>query len=296
MSPPLGFGIRRNHSNDVLAGRYGQAVCEVIAENFLGRGGRMRRILDAARASAKVCVHGVSMSLGSSDPLDLGHLRALRTLLDDVDALVVSDHLCFTRVDGVSSYDLWPMHFTTEAVMHLAGRIRIVQDVLGRRLCVENVSSYVRWEGDELTEAEFLNAVCTEADCGLLLDVNNLYVNAQNHGFDFMGSLQEIELTRVGQIHIGGHRRVWVGDDGASCAAEEEGVASFLLDDHGGPPTDAVLDALVRIAPTLGTTPVILEWDDRPPGLHEMQRALEALAARLDHRTNAGPGHVAVTS
>lgn len=276
----FGIGIRKNHTDDVLAGRYDLPVCEVIAENYLHRGGRMRRILEKARADTEVCIHGVSVSLGSPEPLDLEHLRALRALAQDVGAAVVSDHLCFTRADGISSYDLWPMHFTDAAVRHLAERIRIVQDVLGRQFCVENVSSYVRWASDELSESAFLNAVCAEADCGLLLDLNNLYVNSQNHGFDFHHALDQIDLSRVQQIHLAGHKEVvvTVPAQGTHGVGHDE---RFLLDDHGSAPTDIVVDALAAIAPRLGDVPVILEWDESPPRLPELRVSLLSLAARV---------------
>jgi hypothetical protein len=272
----FGIGIRKNHTDDVLAGRYDLPTCEVIAENYLHRGGRMRRILERLAGSAGVCIHGVSVSLGSAEPLDLEHLRGLRRLAQDVDARVVSDHLCFTRAGGVSSYDLWPMHFTDAAVRHLAERIRIVQDVLGRRFCVENVSSYVRWVDDELTESAFLNAVCAEADCGLLLDLNNLYVNSQNHGFDFHAALQEIDLSRVQQVHLAGHKEVCVTVPAPSGRDER-----FLLDDHSSAPSESVVAALVDIAARLGDIPVILEWDESPPRLPEMCGYLGALVATI---------------
>lgn len=271
----FGVGIRSVHTEDVLAQRHAMPVVEVIAENYLGRGGRMRRVIEAARAHAAVCVHGVSLSLGSVEPLDRAHLRALRTWADEIGALTVSDHLSFTRVDGVSSYDLWPMPFTEDAVAHLAARIRQAQDELGRQLLVENVSSYVRWTRDALSEPAFLNAVCAEAGCGLLLDVNNLFVNSVNHGFDFDSALDAIDLQSVGQVHVAGHRQV-----GAA------GEAWFLLDDHGSAPCERVVEGLARIAPRLPDVPVILEWDEQPPRLDALLPLVGALRARVS------PAHV----
>jgi uncharacterized protein (UPF0276 family) len=205
------------------------------------------------------------MSLGSAEPLDAGYMRRLRALLREIEPAVVSDHLCWTRLHGHSSHDLLPLPFTGEAVRATAAKIRQAQDVLGRRILVENVSTYVRFAHAEMTEAEFTCAVLEEADCGLLLDVNNVYVNARNHGFDAEAYIAALPASRVGQFHLAGH--------------EDHG--DHVIDTHDHPVADAVWALLARAVALIGQRPIILERDDRVPPfgelLAECARAQETL-------------------
>lgn len=255
--PVVGFGVRTRHYDDVLARGISVPFVEVITENFLGRGGRPRAVLERLARDAEVALHGVSLSLGGLDPLPLDRLRALRTLADDVGASIVSDHACFGSVGGHTGHDLWPLPFTEECIMHLATRIRAVQDALGRRILIENVSSYVTYAVSDITEWEFLRAVCEESGCGLLLDVNNVYVNAVNHGFSAETYLDAIPPHLVGQVHLADHRD----------------LGTHLLDDHGGAPRDVVLDLYERVLARTGPVRTLLEWDTDPPDVDTLTAA-----------------------
>ena len=223
-----GIGLRKEHFDEVLALRPEVAFFEVVSENFLVDGGRPLAVLEAVRRDYPVALHGVSMSLGSAEPVDREYLRRLKTLIERVSPAVVSDHLCWTSLRGHNSHDLLPLPYTGEAARWTAAKIREVQDVLGRRILVENVSSYLEHAGAELSEADFLTAVVEEADCGILLDVNNLYVNARNHGLDPQRYLDAIPAERVGQIHLAGH--------------EDHG--GIVIDTHDHPVCEGRLGAL----------------------------------------------------
>jgi uncharacterized protein (UPF0276 family) len=263
-----GIGLRKEHFDEILADRPGVAFFEAISENFLVEGGRPLQVLDRIRADYPVALHGVSMSLGSAEPVDPVYLRRLKTLCDRVAPAIVSDHLCWTGLGGHNSHDLLPLPFTEEAVRVAAGKIRRVQDILGRRILVENISSYVEHSGSRLSEVDFLCAVVTEADCGILLDVNNLYVNARNHGLDAARYLARIPSARVGQMHLAGH--------------EDHG--DLVIDTHDGPVASAVWDLYADAVARFGPVPTLLEWDARIPPLEvvveEARRAEDILAAR----------------
>ncbi|HSB64673.1 MAG TPA: DUF692 domain-containing protein [Thermoanaerobaculia bacterium] len=246
-----GIGLRKEHFDRVLEERPDVPFFEVISENFMVAGGRPLHVLDRVRENYPVALHGVSMNLGSADPLDAAYLARLRALVDCVEPAIVSDHLCWTGLSSLNSHDLLPLPFTEEAVRHVAAKIRRAQDVLGRRLLVENVSSYVSYRASELTEADFLTAVVREADCHLLLDVNNLYVNARNHGFDAAEALRAIPPDRVRQFHLAGH--------------EDHG--DVVIDTHDHPVADDVWVLYRRAVRRFGAQPTLLEWDANVPEL-----------------------------
>jgi uncharacterized protein (UPF0276 family) len=202
--PPLGHGIglRPPHYAEVIA--TGPAVdwFEVISENFIVDGGNPRRVLRAVRERYPVVLHGVSLSLGSIDPLDARYLDRLAALAAEVEPAWISDHLCWSSLGGHTGHDLWPLPFTEEALDHVARRVVQVQERLGRRILVENVSSYLEYTSSSLTEWEFLAELARRADCGLLLDVNNVYVSAHNHGFSAEEFLRGLPVDRVGQMHL----------------------------------------------------------------------------------------------
>src|SRR5581483_10986318 len=208
MVPYLGHGIglRTAHYPRVLDGTARADWFEVISENFMIRGGRPLAVLERARAIAPVVLHGVSLSLGSTDPLSTDYLAALRTLVSRVEPAWVSDHCCWTSVGGHYAHDLLPLPFTDEALFHVAGRVRAVQDALGRRILVENVSSYLAYTHSTMPEWEFLATLAEEADCAILLDVNNVWVSAVNHGFSPDAYVDAIPPERIAQIHLAGHR------------------------------------------------------------------------------------------
>jgi uncharacterized protein (UPF0276 family) len=229
-------------------------------------GGRPLAALEQARVRAPVVLHGVSLSLGSTDPLDQRYLTALRALIARVEPAWVSDHLCWSGVGGTYLHDLLPLPYTEEALAHVVGRIAAVQERLGRRILVENVSSYLTYTHSAMPEWEFLAQVAEQSDCSLLLDVNNVYVSARNHGFDPSAYLAGLPRDRIGQIHLAGHT-----DRG-----------THLLDTHDGPVIDPVWDLYRQALRRFGRVSTLVEWDDHIPELEvvcaeaERARALEA--------------------
>jgi uncharacterized protein (UPF0276 family) len=240
---------------------------EVVSENYMGRGGLCRRHLRAASERWPVVTHGVSMNLGGTDPLDREHLRRLKALCDDVRSPWTSDHLCFTAVDGTALNELLPLPRTDEAVRHVARRVREVQDAIERPFLVENVSSYLDPSpAGAMDEAEFARAVCEEADCGMLLDVNNVFVNAVNFGHDAWDVLSRMPLHRVVQLHLAG----------------PEPKGTMLLDSHGAPVRDEVWALTERLLPLLGPTSALVEWDNRMPPLERLLEEQRKARALLD--------------
>ncbi|HET6371782.1 MAG TPA: DUF692 domain-containing protein [Candidatus Polarisedimenticolia bacterium] len=264
-----GLGLRREHHDAVLRERQRVGFFELISENFMIEGGKPLQVLERVRAVYPVALHGVSASLGSAEPLDALYLGRLARLVERVDPVIVSDHLCWSRIGGHSSHDLLPLPFTAESVQVTSANIRRVQDRLGRRILVENVSTYLRFSGSSLTEWEFVAAVAEEADCGILLDLNNVYVNARNHGFEPTTYLAALPPSRIGQYHLGGHQ-----DHG-----------DHVLDTHDHPIVGTVWDLYRAAVRRFGPRPTIIERDgDIPPLetlLAETHLAEEVLDASL---------------
>jgi uncharacterized protein len=255
----FGLGLRKPHYRDFLEGETAVPVdfVEVISENFMVDGGRPLHVLERVRERHPVALHGVSMSLGSADGLRDDYLRRLRSLADAVDPLFISDHLSWSRIERFNSHDLLPLPYTQEALDAVSANIHHAQDTLGRTMLIENPSSYVSFPGD-MTEWEFLDAVCTRTGCGLLLDVNNIYVSASNHGFDAQAYLSGIPAARVRQIHLAGHSQ---GRD-------------LLIDTHDKPVPDPVWALYASALERLGPVATMIERDgDIPP--------LSALLAEL---------------
>jgi uncharacterized protein (UPF0276 family) len=269
-----GVGLRPEHHDEILAGVSGVDWVEVISENFMVAGGTPRRVLSQVCERYPVVLHGVSLSLGGVDPLEPSYLDALARLVREVDPAWVSDHLCFSRLGGHSGHDLWPIPFAEESLAHVAERVRAVQDRLGRRLLVENVSSYVTYRASTMTEWEFLGELARRADCGLLLDVNNVYVSARNHGFDPDVYLAGLPTERIGQFHLAGH----------------QDLGTHLLDTHDRPVCEEVWQLYGRAVERFGAVPAMIEWDaDIPPLarlLEELERA-RAVAAAAEVRRAA---------
>jgi uncharacterized protein (UPF0276 family) len=243
---------------------------EIVSENFMGAGGRPRRILEGMRAELPVVMHGVSMNLGSSDGLDADHLAALDGLARWVEPAWISDHLCWTGVDGQHLHDLMPLPACEDVLAYVAERIGRVQDRLGRRIAIENVSSYMSFAADELDEWTFLVELAERADCGVLLDVNNVFVSAHNHGFDARTYLDAIPPERIFQIHLAGH--------------SESGP--LLIDTHDHPVTDEVWTLYERVIARTGPVSTLIEWDDRLPTLDRLVE--EAARARRVLETACG--------
>ena len=267
-----GIGLRAPHHADVLARRPAVGWLEVHAENFHAAGGAAPRVLGRVRERWPLSLHGVGLSLGGTDPLCETHLAALARLVRDFEPALVSEHASWGGVDGVHFNDLLPLPYTEEALRNLAARVASVQDRLGRRILVENVSSYVRFAASTLGEAEFLAALVAESGCGLLLDVNNVYVSARNHGLDALAFLDALPADAVGEIHVAGHARV-------ECGGRE-----ILVDTHGAAVCDDVWRLYDAALARFGDVPTLVEWDaDLPPLdglLGEARRADEIRGAR----------------
>jgi hypothetical protein len=268
--PALGFGVglRAEHYDDVLSGAEGADWFEAISDNYMDTQGRPLAILEAVRRDAPVALHGVSLSIGSVDPLDRDYLKRLAGLVERIEPAIVSDHLCWSSFGGRSLYDLLPLPLTEECLDHLVLRVQEVQDVLGRRILLENPSTYLAWQDSTIPEAEFLAALAQRADCGLLLDVNNVYVSATNLDFDPIAYLDAIPVERVGQIHLAGY---------SDCG-------THLFDTHSRPVSDDVwrLYAHAVDGLGLGTVATMVEWDDDIPDwsrlIAELDRAREVKA------------------
>lgn len=266
----VGVGLRPKHYPRILetpdAGRLGIDFFEAISENYMVPGGRPPRVLDEVRARFPVVLHGVSLNVGSADPLDAGYLAELAALVSRYEPAWVSDHLCWTGVAGHNLHDLLPLPYTEAVLAHVAERVRHVQDRLGRRIALENVSSYLAYQADAMPEWEFLVQVAERADCGILLDVNNVFVSAHNHGFDPERYLAAIPSERVYQIHLAGH--------------SESGP--LRIDTHDHPVCDEVWALYEAALRRLGPVSTSIEWDDQIPELEilaaEAARAREILA------------------
>lgn len=265
-----GVGLRPPHFPRLWDGTARVDWFEAISENFMIAGGRPLAALERARALAPVVLHGVSLSIGSTDPLDLAYLDALSSLIARFEPAWVSDHLCWSGAGGHHAHDLLPLPYTEEALAHVVARVVAVQERLGRQILVENVSSYLTYAHSTLAEWEFLGAVAERADCGLLLDVNNVYVSAVNHGFSPEAYLAGLPADRVGQIHLAGHR-----DMGA-----------YLFDTHDGPVIDPVWDLYRTALRRFGRVSTLVEWDEHIPELDvvcaEAQRARAVEASILE--------------
>ena len=260
----FGLGLRPDHYEELLADRPKLGFVEALTENYLIPGGRPLHYLDRIRTHYPVVLHGVSMSIGSTSPLDGSYLADLRALVGRIEPEWVSDHLCWTGVDGINLHDLMPMPYTVESLRHLVPRIHQVQDVLGRQILLENVSSYVGYKASEMTEWQFLAELAVQADCLLLLDVNNVYVNSVNHGFDADDFLRGIPVERVAQIHLAGHER----------------QETFIIDTHDAPVADPVWALYQRSLRRFGGISTMIERDANIPPLAELLEEL-AIAERF---------------
>lgn len=249
----FGLGLRKPHYSAFLEHRVAVDFVEVISENFMVAGGRPRQLLRDVRALYPVALHGVSMSIGSAEGVDRAYLRRLRALVDEIEPLFVSDHLCWTRVDGFNSHDLLPLPYTREALDVACANVAAAQDALGRMMLIENPSSYVAFDG-AMPEWEFLDALCARTGCGLLLDINNVYVSAVNHGFDPGLYLDAIPAAHVRQIHLAGHSQ----------------GADLLIDTHDRPVPPSVWSLYAHVLPRLGPVATMIERDDAIPPLHEL--------------------------
>jgi len=268
----VGIGLRVPHYEHILTKKPVVDWFEIISENYMVDGGRPLTMLDGILDQYRVVQHGVSMYFGSAQPLNRDHLKRIKELTRRTKTPWLSDHLCWGSVDGRYTHDLLPLPYTLEAVRTTAERVRMVQDYLEIPVAVENVSSYAEYHDSEMTEWEFLNEVVHTADCGILLDVNNIYVSSQNHDFDPMQYVNSIPADRVAQIHIAGHSR----------------FEKYILDTHDHPVLDPVWKLYARAIERCGPTATLLEWDDNIPSFEEVHaEALKAdrFLAAAEHTT-----------
>lgn len=257
----VGIGLRVPHYRHILEKKPVVDWFEIISENYMVDAGRPLAVLDNILEQYRVVQHGVSMYFGSAEPPSREHLRRLKSLVRRTKTPWLSDHLCWGSVDGTYTHDLLPMPYTFEAVKVTAEKIRQAQDFLEIPIAVENVSSYAEFHVSQMTEWEFLNEVVERADCGILLDVNNIYVSSQNHTFDPFAYVNSVPTERVAQIHIAGHSK----------------FEKYILDTHDHPVLDPVWALYARAIERCGPTATLLEWDDSIPSFEEVHA--EALKA-----------------
>jgi uncharacterized protein len=265
----IGIGLRIPHYQHIFAEKPVVDWFEIISENYMVDGGRPLQVLDQILERYRVVQHGVALYFGSVQPLNREHLRKLKTLVKRTKTPWLSDHLCWGSVDGRYTHDLLPMPYTREAVAKTAANIRQVQDFIEVPVVVENVSSYAEFHESEMTEWEFLHEVVEAADCGILLDVNNIYVSSQNHGFDPFEYVNSVPAERVAQIHIAGHSK----------------FEKYILDTHDHPVLPPVWALYARAIERCGPTATLLEWDDNIPTFEEVHAEAMKAAQFLNSRS-----------
>ena len=272
LSPSLGFGLglRVDHYEAILADNPRVDWFEALTENYLVPGGKPLDYLMRIRERYPMVMHGVSMSIGSTQPLDRVYLSQVKALAARLEPHWVSDHLCWTGIAGRNMHDLLPLPYTEEALANVIERVRTVQDILGRRILLENVSSYVSYRDSQLTEWDFLREIAERADCLILLDVNNIYVSSVNHEFDPLDYLNAIPVDRVQQFHLAGH----------------ENHGDYLVDTHDHPVPDPVWELYGAALRRFGSVSTLLERDANIPPLEELCVELDA-ARQLAERTLA---------
>jgi uncharacterized protein (UPF0276 family) len=277
--PYLGFGLglRKEHYTDILATQPAVDWFEVLTENYLVPGGKPLYYLDKIHQHYPMAMHGVSLSIGSSDPLNMAYLKQVKALAQRIDAHWISDHLCWTGLNGINAHDLLPLPYTEEAINHVAQRIQQVQEVLGRQILMENVSSYISYQqSGDMTEWEFFTEVCERADCLMLLDINNIYVSAVNHEFDPEDYLNNVPIERVQQYHLAGH----------------SDYQDYLIDTHDHPIVEAVWQLYKKAITRFGKVSTMIERDDNIPPLAEVMQELSQvrqLAAQIQKNAQGDP-------
>ncbi|BBL57998.1 MNIO family bufferin maturase [Methylomonas koyamae] len=261
-----GIGLRSPHYRDALASPAKPAWLEVHSENYFGAGGAPLRILESLRRDYPLSLHGVGMSLGSADSLDWRHLRQLQQLIDRFEPALVSEHLSWSAFGGRYLNDLAPLAYTESALDEWGRRVSQAQDFLSRQLLLENPSSYLQFECGDYSEAEFLSQLARRSGCGILLDVNNLYLSCQNHGWDALDYLLSLDAERIAEFHLAGHSRNRVG------------TSFILIDSHNGPVAEPVWQLFRMVLQLVGSRPTLIEWDADLPDW----QTLVGQAARAD--------------
>jgi uncharacterized protein (UPF0276 family) len=267
-----GLGLRPPHLHTVAREQPAVPWFEVHICNYLG-GGLNRALLREISEQYPLSFHGVNLNLGGVDPLDENYLELLRRAVEELQPALVSEHACFTSLRGHHYHDLLPVPYTWESAMHMAARIKQVQDVLGRQILLENISRYRSYGESSLSEGEFLSIVCEEADCGLLLDLNNAWVNQCNLGEDLWQFVETLPLDRVGEIHLAGY-------------SVQDGL---LIDTHSAPPDDVLWEHFTRFTELRSDIPCLIEWDSKLPPLEDLM-LLQARAQAIIDRVTSIPG------
>ena len=263
----FGLGLRTPHYDAILNERHDIDWLEVITENYLVPGGKALDYLERIRERFPLVMHGVSLSIGSTDPIDLPYLAQVRALAARVEPHWISDHLCWTGIEGRNLHDLLPLPYTEEALDAVVARVGRVQEALGRQILLENVSSYLTYQASEMSEWEFLGEVAQRADCAILLDINNIYVSSVNHGFDPLTYLTSIPKSKVRQFHLAGH----------------SDLGGHLIDTHDHPIALPVWNLYGAALAHFGAVPTMIERDDNIPELSELVAELD-IARELGRR------------
>ena len=263
----FGLGLRTAHYEAMLDEPHDVDWLEVITENYLVPGGKPLHYLERVRERFPLVMHGVSLSIGSTDPLDLNYLAEVRALAARIEPHWISDHLCWTGIEGRNLHDLLPLPYTEEALDSVVARVGQVQEALGRQILLENVSSYLSYQASEMSEWEFLSEVAQRADCAILLDINNIYVSSVNHGFDPLTYLRAIPKLKVRQFHLAGH----------------SDMGGHLIDTHDHPIAAPVWDLYGAAVAHFGAVPTMIERDDNIPALSELVAELQ-MARELGQR------------
>jgi uncharacterized protein len=271
-----GIGLRFQHQREVITRRPPAGWFEVHSENYFGDGGAPLDALLTVRQHYPISLHGVGLSIGSTDPADQQHLASLATLIDRVEPVFVSEHLSWSSVEGRFVNDLLPLPYTEESLRHVCNRVADVQSTLGRQILIENPSSYLQFQCSEINEPDFLAALALETGCGLLLDINNVYVSAMNHGFDPLAYLQRIPRRYVRELHVAGHSVIDVGGK------------KLLVDTHNAPVCAEVWSLYAAAIERFGRVPTLIEWDTDIPALDVlMNEAVKADALLETRRAHA---------
>ena len=279
-APNLGFGLglRTEHYNAILESKPAESLkidwFEALSENYMIPGGKPLYFLDKIRENYPVVMHGVSLSIGSTGEMDQNYLRDLKKLADRIQPAWISDHLCWTGVHGQNMHDLLPLPYTPETATHVAERVKIVQDYLGRRILLENVSSYASYVDSSMTEWEFISEIADQADCLLLLDLNNIYVSSFNHQFDAKAFIDGVPANRIQQIHLAGHHN----------------HDAYIIDTHDAPVIDPVWRLYEYALSRFGAVSTMIERDDNIPELAVLMEELEiarTIAATIANKVQA---------
>jgi uncharacterized protein (UPF0276 family) len=258
----LGIGLRNVHFNHIIDEKPSIDFFEIISENFMDSEGRPLYFLDQIAERYPIVMHGVNMSIGTTDPIDYAYLKRLKLLADRCKAVWLGDHVCWTGVGGVNGHDLYPIPYNEDTLAHFVSRVKKIQDVLERPLILENPSTYLTFKQSTMTEEEWIRRMAIEADCGLLLDVNNIYVTSRNHDLDAKSYLDAVPYDRVVQIHLAGHT-----DNGTHC-----------IDTHDGRVIDPVWDLYAEVMRRAGPRATLLEWDDKIPSFEDVHGEVKKAA------------------